>query len=1204
MIYNNELNNDDNNNLIDLIKTNFSYPDPDDSDFQYQIYKKREYYINKVPFREEIKDYQQIKAYRDKECGGEKFQLHTQQSLLSNYINPNTPYRGILIFHGVGTGKTCGAFAIAENFKDMVKKYGTKIHILLTGPLIREQWKNELVEKCAKDTYLKDFNQTIGYIDENEKNKAIKQAKVNAMQFYKIMSLRSFQKKVMGQKIIEKKRDDRERDSVSDSDSDSEKSSSSKSKKNVTKKTYRKNLEGEIERDIAIDKIESLNNTLLIIDEANNLTGNEWGESVKKIIKNSKNLKVILLTATPMKNLGDDIIELINLLRPENYQIERERVFNGMGHLMEFKPGGREYLQKMVNGYVSHYRGANPLIYAEQNDMGEVPPTLNFTKVTRCYMKEFQLKTYKNIIDVSADTLDRRSQSAANFVFPALTQDKTKLEGVIGEEGINNLRNQLKSNRQLVLNKINQYFFNGKYPNPNELIVDKEKGKTIGGKIFKMPHLKMFSSKFFTCLNNINETIIGKRGPGTIFVYSNLVKVGIELFKEVLLQNGYLEYSESKNYNIQDDTRDALTGKLYVEFKETDTIQDFHPATFITFTGKANDSVEDLPEAKIHVLKSVFNHIDNKEGKNIKLVLGSRVMNEGITLQNIKDVHILDVYYNFGRVYQVIGRAIRYCVHYKITNEENPFPKVNVYKYVVSLPNTNNSNIDDAEDDADDTIDTLNGGEEDQVNLSAEEELYKKAELKYILVKDIERILKETSIDCPLNYHANVFPEEVEKYKNCVVPAKYNLLTDKQKEKVTLCPAACDFQDCSYKCSNKKLNDEYYDEKNHLYTKISKKELDYTTFTTVLKRNEVKLVKEKIKELFKYKYVYTLNEFEKIIKSAYNDEKAELFEDFFIYQALNELIPLDENDFNNFEDTIYDKYNVPGYLIYRNIYYIFQPFDQNEDVPMWYRSNYQSELYNYLTIFDYLKNSDKFNKELNKDSSDDGTAKTIDTTALLTVKSKAYDYSNIEYYNEKEEFEYVGIIDKGSARIKSNNENKEDVFKLRSSREKILKKKRGIGIPSIKGSVCNTSKDKKLLVKIAEKIGIENIDAYVNDTRFTICDQIKNRLLFLEKFSTNKQKNKLVYMIIPANHPKYTFPFNLEDRIKYIIDQLQSKISVSLKTKVENIKNGIFEDVRDKEFARYKLTITNKPDEISEYSNLLKKNNFSLEKDQWTTIIE
>jgi hypothetical protein len=182
--------------------------------------------------------------------------------------------------------------------------------------------------------------------------------------------------------------------------------------------------------------------------------------------------------------------------------------------------------------------------------------------------------------------------------------------------------------------------------------------------------------------------------------------------------------------------------------------------------------------------------------------------------------------------------------------------------------------------------------------------------------------------------------------------------------------------------------------------------------------------------------------------------------------------------------------------------------------------------------------------------------------------------------------------------------NNEDLFKIRLSREKILKKKRGTGIPSLKGSVCNTSKDKNSLIKIAQKIGITNIDEYIEDTRITICDQIKNRLLFLEKFSTNKKKNKLVYMIIPKNHPIYPFPFNLEDRVEYIINDLQSEISISLKTKKENIKNGEFESVRDKDFARYKITITNNSDELEEYSKILKNKKFVKENNQWSLIVE
>ena len=45
------------------------------------------------------------------------------------------------------------------------------------------------------------------------------------------------------------------------------------------------------------------------------------------------------------------------------------------------------------------------------------------------------------------------------------------------------------------------------------------------------------------------------------------------------------------------------------------------------------------------------------------------------------------------------------------------------------------------------------------------------------------------------------------------------------------------------------------------------------------------------------------------------------------------------------------------------------------------------------------------------------------------------------------------------------------------------------------------------------------------------------KLLDLEKFSTGK--NKMTYMMIPANHPIYPFPYNLEDRADYIENKLK-----------------------------------------------------------------
>ena len=149
--------------------------------------------------------------------------------------------------------------------------------------------------------------------------------------------------------------------------------------------------------------------------------------------------------------------------------------------------------------------------------------------------------------------------------------------------------------------------------------------------------------------------------------------------------NGYLEYNEEGNYNINDGTIDALTGRTHLIMKSEYPSETFFPATYITMTGKGEDSNDQMPEIKKKILDNVFNNVNNKDGRFIKLVLGSKVMNEGITLENVAEVHNMDVYYNLGKVHQVIGRALRECKHYKITNDDNPFPKVNIYRYVVSI---------------------------------------------------------------------------------------------------------------------------------------------------------------------------------------------------------------------------------------------------------------------------------------------------------------------------------------------------------------------------------------------------------------------------------------------------------------------------------------------------------------------------------------
>ena len=1275
---------DDEKKIINNMKKDYSYPDQSDINFQYKLYKKREFYYNKIPNRKILTEYEDIKKFRDKACGG-SFQLRSQQYLLSNFINPATSFKGLLIYHGTGTGKcvhpstivdiyndyndiyitrkkildiwdtmyeknnvtykdnengewldatseelyvesynsdtlcyekkqiirlyrekingylrsitlednyniicsinhiffhnlykwtnklnindiiytldgmkkiinikhiqyngyiydlevdsthsyiankiichnTCAAIAIAENFKDQVKKYGTKIHILVPGQLIKESWKDDII-KCTKETYLKDVSLNIGYMNKNEQSKQMKQAKLLSQQYYKIMSYRSFYKKVLGQKISDNKFLQVE---------------------NKIKKSYRKNVEGEYERDIPIDRIDILDNTLLIIDEAHNITDNEYGNAVKKIIEKSTNLKIILLSATPMINFADEIIQLLNFIRPIDDQIRRDNVFTSdRTHTMSLKSNGIEYLKNMANGYVSHYRGGNPYTYAESIDIGEIPKELIYTKLFRCKMMDFQQKTYIKVVQEQDDSLDRKSQSVSNFCFPGLSNDKKSIIGYKGKEGLNIVRNQLKTNLILLQKTINDTFFEGKLNN-NEIINDLDQNKSITGMIFKKENIKFFSTKFYNALENLDEVVEGKKGAGTVFIYFNLVKIGIELFTEVLNINGYLEYNENGNYIINNNTKDAITGLSYEEFIQNKINRQFFPATYITLTGQTEDTKFVQADLKKKILDSVFNIVSNKDGRFIKLVLGSKVMNEGITLENVSEVHIMDVYFNLGKIHQVIGR------------------------YVVSLDNV----------------------------LSTEELMYQKAEKKYILIKEIERSLKEISFDCPLNYHGNIFPEEIQKYENCTIIDKYIDMTPQERNNTILCPQQCDFTKCIYKCFDNKLNLKYYNKNKNIYNKISKHRLDFSTFTNILAFNEINYAKNIIKKLFKFKYVCTLDECINIIRNSYKGEKKKLFEDFFVFKALDELIPINENDFNNFSDTIYDKFNIPGYLIYREKFYIFQPFDLNEDVPMYYRSNFYSNLFNDISLYSYLKSSNILN---------------IINSVELTkkdIKKHIYDFKNvINYYDNKPDYDYVGIVDLSSIKKRSLNEVIPDVFKLRSKKMKISSKRRGVGIPSLKGAVCESSTNKFELLKILKKIKVYT-SKYFNiehneilTSRTSICLSIRYFLLFLEKYSLNKDNNKLTYFIIPTNHSTHRFPYNLEDHVDFLIDYLKNTININFTYNINIQSNGIFEYIRDISYPKYIINIPNST-ELSDHMNLLKSLNFILDKNIWTLIIE
>lgn len=224
-------------------------------------------------------------------------------------------------------------------------------------------------------------------------------------------------------------------------------------------------------------------------------------------------MRVVLLTATPMINLADEIIDLLNFLRPENDKIPRDKIFTSeKNYMMKLKPDGLEYLKQKANGYISFYRGNIPYTFAKRVDKGKISDGLLFTPVIKCYMEPFQdtiyLKTKENI----DDTLDRTSSAAANFVFPGLNKDKNDIYGYYSTEGITTVLSQLNSDGAKIRSLINQKLFNGKLSKTIEdNFIIETTNKNITGEILKLKYLRYFSIKFYKIIKRLNKLIEGKK---------------------------------------------------------------------------------------------------------------------------------------------------------------------------------------------------------------------------------------------------------------------------------------------------------------------------------------------------------------------------------------------------------------------------------------------------------------------------------------------------------------------------------------------------------------------------------------------------------------------------------------------------------------------------------------------------------------------
>ena len=120
----------------------FLYPHLLDKHFNNKIASKKEF--NDSQYDPEIYD---VKKHSEKVCNSKEFTLLPHQTFIGNFLSFQTPYNNLLLYHGLGTGKTCSAITVCEEMRDYLKQIGIpKRIIIVASPNVQENFKLQLFD--------------------------------------------------------------------------------------------------------------------------------------------------------------------------------------------------------------------------------------------------------------------------------------------------------------------------------------------------------------------------------------------------------------------------------------------------------------------------------------------------------------------------------------------------------------------------------------------------------------------------------------------------------------------------------------------------------------------------------------------------------------------------------------------------------------------------------------------------------------------------------------------------------------------------------------------------------------------------------------------------------------------------------------------------------------------------------------------------
>jgi superfamily II DNA or RNA helicase len=584
-----------------------------------------------------FKKYQlpEIKREKGEDPCNEKIkkEITKYQEFLGKYLSYNSPFKDILVYHGLGSGKTVSAI----NIYNVLFNSNPKWNVFL---LIKASLKN--------DPWMKDLNE---WLEKNDKDQRF--SNIKFVHYDSPFADRDF-------------------------------------------------LE-------VMKKADASRENLFIFDEVHNFIRNVYNnissktgkraqviyDYIQQEKKDNPSTRIVLLSATPAVNNPYELALIFNLMRPGTFPTS-EAIFNqkyiSSTNFQSLNDKAKNQFQRRIMGLVSYYIGATPDKFAKKTVHYKNLVMSEYQQEVYDYLEEIEekkeqlrKKMSRGKIGNDMSTYASYTRQAANFVFPNINsqvngerrprpaQFKIKdKEAVTVDEGKNKkeiqefkrskeeIQEYVKACRLFVNETIN-YF-------KNIHREDKEKGHTLTNDVknffekYKGSFTELMKegnkrsrllNMLYRCspkMTNIVFNIL--KSPGSTMVYSNYVEMeGLQMFKVYLQFFGFGEYvSDAMS---RDKSKD---GFRYTEY---------------------HGGIDKETREKA---KSVFNSDANKYGKIIKIIMISPAGAEGINLANIRQVHIMEPYWNEVRIEQVIGRAIRQCIHKALPMDERT---VDVFRYKV-----------------------------------------------------------------------------------------------------------------------------------------------------------------------------------------------------------------------------------------------------------------------------------------------------------------------------------------------------------------------------------------------------------------------------------------------------------------------------------------------------------------------------------------